>query len=164
MTTERALRRQVRAATGETVGDHIQRYDIPATVHAIQDRYGLVDIDTIDHGEFQQIVAEHDIRQEVIVGAARLLQEARDCLAADRPEDRDGRLALADRFRAAMSSGLGDLGVLHMTAEAGPDENLDTIMSQWATSWAAVDPERAKAREALARLFAKLEERIRSAA
>lgn len=55
MFTQTNLRDQITAATDASEGT----YDIDAIVEEIQNTYGTVDIDTIDHREFWNIVAKH---------------------------------------------------------------------------------------------------------
>lgn len=54
MITDRDIRDQVQQATDACEGT----YDVPAITSAIVARYGLVDIESIDHDEFWAIVSE----------------------------------------------------------------------------------------------------------
>ncbi|SRR6266566_2339860 len=56
-TTDRDIRDQVQRAVDASEGT----YDVDAIIRDIVQRYGLVDVDTIDHDEFRALVAEHVI-------------------------------------------------------------------------------------------------------
>ncbi|MEU8136088.1 hypothetical protein [Streptodolium elevatio] len=55
MFTQTDLRNQVITATDASEGT----YDVDAIVEEIQDTYGTVDVDTLDHHEFWDIVFKH---------------------------------------------------------------------------------------------------------
>jgi hypothetical protein len=58
--TDRDIRDQVQQACDASVGT----YDVSAITRAIVDRYGLVDIDTIDDDEFWSLVMAHDTERD----------------------------------------------------------------------------------------------------
>lgn len=158
MNTDKSIRRQVRALTGETIpSDHLRRYDIDAIVSAIVGRYGLVDVETIDQDEVSRIIAAHDIRRDVCLGAAVLLRQVRDCFAQEPPTSREGQRALFDRFHEALS-GLGRVNVLH-EEDPDADEHYDNVFRWWAHRNQSGEGGE-KARANLAGLLEKLQWRI----
>jgi hypothetical protein len=60
--TDRDIREKVAVAVGVN-GTEAEGIDIDAVVAEIQQKHGLVDIDTIDHDEFWEIVRRHDSTQ-----------------------------------------------------------------------------------------------------
>ncbi|HSS38660.1 MAG TPA: hypothetical protein VLT58_07815 [Polyangia bacterium] len=165
MTTEREMRRQVRARTGELLDSgHLQHYDVPGIVAEIEDRHGIVDVTAMGDDEFWQIAAEHDIRSQVRAEAVQLLGQARNLLDADRGSTRDERADLSGRFHQAMSR-LGDINAIRMNdpERSSAIENLDNVLHWWnCAGHADGDPRREEGRAKLASLFEVLDARIQA--
>ena len=165
MTTEREMRRQVRARTGELLDSgHLQRYDVMGIVAAIQDRHGLVDVTAMSDAEFWEIASAHDVRSQVRAEAVQLLQQARGLLEADRGSTRDEHAALHARFHQVMQR-LGDINVIRMDDPEGSValENLDNVLRWWNyAGYAGSDPHREEGRAKLAALFELLNARIQA--
>jgi hypothetical protein len=61
--TDNDVRRQVEAALGPEGTPEREGINVDGVVREIVDRFGLVDIDSIDADEFWGIVAAHDVTQ-----------------------------------------------------------------------------------------------------
>lgn len=54
----------LRVQIERSLTDQAQGVDVGAVADEIRDRYGLVDIDSIDHDEYWAIVRKHDATQQ----------------------------------------------------------------------------------------------------
>lgn len=93
---------------------------------------------------------------------AALLQAARDCLNAPKPDTSAGRDELYAQFSRAIR-GLYESGILNSEPGADADENFDNISKWFGRAFAPMDhPWRGESRAALGTLFEKLDHRIQT--
>ena len=86
--------------------DQADGIDVDAVAETIRDRYGLVDIDSIDSAEYWEIVRSHDDTQQTMrIDAARLTPSTFRHLKA--ATLRDGTLPAADLLDEQVEQALG---------------------------------------------------------